>query len=145
MWDRPQVTPCRLKMFRRLRFRLLGSRNLSPASVMGPPEPVFCHGYGTTSCQSWDHRRVVTPGGLGRLFDLHVLLSDVEVQWRSGRSTWWRSVRFYEGGWTGVGYAGSPNVPGWTGRQLVGTSRRRRPPGWSVTPARRRCATCCSA
>ena len=57
------------------------------------------------------------------MFDLHVLLADVEVPWRSGRSTWWRSVRSYEGGWTGVGYAGSPNAPGWTGRPRVAMSQ----------------------
>ena len=62
-------------------------------------------------------------GWSGRLFDLHVLLPDVEVQWRSGRSTWWRSVRSYEGGWTGVGYARSPNAPAWTGRRPAGTSQ----------------------
>ncbi len=53
---------------------------VSPATVMGPPGPVFCHG-------SWDHRsasygttrRVLTPAGSGRLFDLHVLFAGMEV------------------------------------------------------------------
>jgi hypothetical protein len=52
---------------------------------------VACHADGTTQADflpgSWDHRsasygttrRVVTPVGRGRLFDLHVLVSGMEV------------------------------------------------------------------
>jgi hypothetical protein len=52
---------------------------------------VACHVDGTTQADflpgSWDHRsasygttrRVVTPVGRGRLFDLHVLVSGMEV------------------------------------------------------------------
>jgi len=62
-------------------FLLTPRPPLSPAILMGPPGPGFCHGHGTTVLPASYRttRRVLTPTGPGRLFDLHVLFAGMEV------------------------------------------------------------------